>query len=223
LASLAAMTDTPTVAVRGEAVHEVEPEIAQLTVTIAARDSDREQTLRRLAERAEALGGLLDRYTDVIERRETSQISVHPELKRAGERVRAYQGSVSTTVTFSDFTQLGEVVLALADSDQTTVYGPSWSLRPDSAAYGQARRAAIDDALVRAREYAGALGSQLVRLIELADSGLSGDRGPQPMTFTARDSFGTADRPQLELDPQRQTVYAAVEARFAISEPSVFG
>jgi uncharacterized protein YggE len=223
LANLAAMTDTPTVAVRGEAVHEVEPELAHLTVTIAARDSDREQTLRRLAERAEALGGLLDRYADVIERRETSQISVHPELKRTGERVRAYQGSVSTTVTFSDFTQLGEVVLALADADQTTVYGPSWSLRPDSAAYGQARRAAIDDALVRAREYAGALGSQLVRLIELADSGLSGDRGPQPMTFTARDSFGTADRPQLELDPQRQTVYAAVEARFAISEPSVFG
>jgi hypothetical protein len=216
------MTDTPTVAVRGEAVREVEPELAQLTVTIAARDSDREHTLTRLAQRAEALGGLLDRYAEVIDRRETSRIAVYPELRRSGERVRAYVGSVSTTVTFSDFTQLGEVVMVLADQDQTTVYGPSWSLRPDSPAYGEARRAAIDDALARAREYAGALGARLVRLVELADSGLSGDSGPQPMAFAMR-AAGESQQPQLELDPQRQTVRAAVEARFVISEPTVLG
>jgi uncharacterized protein YggE len=219
------MTDTPTVAVRGEAVREVEPELAQLTVTVAARDSDRERTLTRLAERAGALRGLLDRYTETIERRETSRVYVYPELKRSGERVRGYLGSVSTTVTFSDFSDLGEIVLTLADQDQTTVYGPSWSLRPDSSAYGEARRAAIDDALGRAHEYADALGARLVRLVELTDSGLSGDRGPQPMALAARfGAFGGApQQPQLELDPQRQTVHAAVEARFAISEPTVLG
>jgi uncharacterized protein YggE len=222
LANLADMTDTPTVAVRGEAVREVEPELAQVTVTIAARDKDREHTLRRLAERAEALGGLLDRYAEVIDRRETGRVSVYPEVKRSGERVRAYVGSISTTVTFSDFTQLGEVVMVLADQDQTSVFGPSWSLRPDSPAYGEARRAAIDDALGRAREYADALGSRLVRLVELTDSGLSGDRGPQPMAFGMR-ATGGPQQPQLELDPQRQTVYGAVEARFAISEPTVLG
>jgi uncharacterized protein YggE len=216
------MTDTPTVAVRGEAVHEVEPELAQLTVTIAARDKDRELTLRRLAERAETLRGLLDRYAPAIERRETSRVHVHPELKRSGERVRAYEGSVSTTVTFSDFSELGEVVLTLADQDQTTVYGPSWALRSDSPAYGAARRAAIDDALGRARQYADALGARLVRLVELTDSGLSGDRGSQPVAFAMRAAAG-GPQPQLELDPQRQTVYAAIEARFAISEPTVLG
>ncbi|GAA1825197.1 SIMPL domain-containing protein [Planosporangium flavigriseum] len=215
------MTDTPTVAVRGEAVREVEPELAQLTVTIAARDSDRERTLQRLAERAEALRGLLEEYAPVIERRETSRVQVHPVLRRSGERVRAYEGSVSTTLTFSDFSQLGDVVLTLADSDQTSVFGPFWSLRPDSPVYGEARRAAIEDALGRAREYADALGARLVRVIELTDSGLSGDHGPQPAMFAFRADSG--ERPPLELDPARQTVRAAVEARFAISEPTVLG
>jgi uncharacterized protein YggE len=217
------MTDNPTVAVRGEAVREVEPELAQLTVTIAARDKEREHALRRLAERAEMLGRLLDGYAEAIERRETSGVHVYPEIKGARERVGAYVGSVSTTVTFSDFSQLGDVVMALADQDQTSVFGPLWSLRPDSAAYGEARRAAITDALGRAREYAEALGARLVRLIELTDSGLGGDRGPQPMMMAARADLGGAPRPPLELDPARQTVHAAVEARFAISEPTVLG
>jgi uncharacterized protein YggE len=216
------MTDTPTVAVRGEAVREVEPELAQLTVTIAARDSDRERVLRRLAERAAELRALLDRYAPAIERRETSRIYVYPQLKRSGERVRAYEGAVSTTVTFSDFSDLGEVALTLADHDQTTVYGPSWALRPDSPAYGEARRAAIDDALGRAREYADALGARLVRLVELTDTGLSGGRGPQPVAFATR-AAAVGEPPPLELDPQRQTVYAAIEARFAISDPTVLG
>jgi uncharacterized protein YggE len=113
--------------------------------------------------------------------------------------------------------------MVLADQDLTTVHGPSWSLRPDSPAYGEARRAAIDDALRRAREYADALGARLVRLVELTDSGLSGDGGPQPMAFAMRAAVGGQEQPQLELDPQRQTVHAAIEARFAISEPTVLG
>ncbi|HTF08628.1 MAG TPA: SIMPL domain-containing protein, partial [Asanoa sp.] len=41
----------PVVAVRGEAVREVPPEIARFAVTVVARDKDRQATLRRLAER----------------------------------------------------------------------------------------------------------------------------------------------------------------------------
>jgi uncharacterized protein YggE len=213
----AGMTDTSTVAVRGQAAREVEPELAQLVVTVSARDKDRQETLKRLTERTEALRDLLDRYADVIERRETTGLHVRPEIRGHRERVRSYVGSVSTTVTFSDFSQLGEVVLALADQEQTTVSGPFWSLRPDSPTYGEARRAAIGDALARAREYAEALGSQLVRLVELTDAGLSGGGG-QPMTFGLR-TAGAMEQPQIELDPQRQYVNAEIEARFEISEP----
>jgi uncharacterized protein YggE len=213
------MTDTPSLAVRGEAVREVEPELATVTITVAARDKDRTLTLDRLAERVDALRQLLDRYAAAIDKRETSRVYVYPEVKGSRERVNAYAGTVSTTVTFSDFSQLGDVILALADQDQITVSGPFWALRPDSAAHREVRRAAIADALTRAREYAEALGARLVRLVELADSGMSGDGSPRPMMFAMR-ADAMSERPELRLDPQLQSVRATVEARFVITEPA---
>src|SRR5262249_10622875 len=108
--------------------------------------------------------------------------------------------------------------------DQTSVYGPSWSLRPDSPVYAEARRAAIADAFTRGREYAEAVGARVVRLLELTDTGM-GSGGPpvRPLAFAASArgvaSYDGAPAPALE--PQRQQGEASVEARFAISEPAL--
>jgi len=210
------MAHAPVVAVRGEAYREVAPELARFTVTASARDRDRETTLTRLAERAAAVRVLLDAAGPVVERRETGQLRVWPETKRSGERVVAYHGSVTTAVTVADFTALGELMLRLADQDQVEVAGPSWSLRPDSPAYREARHAAIADALARAREYAEALGARVTALVELADTGLT---AAPPMLAKAAFARAGDAPPELELDPQPQPVQAAVEARFTISEP----
>ena len=212
------MVDGPVVAVRGEAYREVAPEIARFAVTARARDRDREATLTRLAERAAAVRVLLDGAGPGIDRRETGELRVRPETRRSGERVVAYSGSVTTTVTVSDFTALGELMLRLADQDQIEVAGPWWSLRPDSPAHREARHAALADALLRAREYAEALGARVTALIELADAGAA----EQPMMSRMAYAMGDGAEggpPELELDPQPQTVHAAVQARFAISEP----
>ncbi|WBC02216.1 SIMPL domain-containing protein [Micromonospora sp. WMMA1976] len=211
------MADAPVVAVRGEAYREVAPELARFTVTATARDRDRETTLTRLAERAAAVRALLDAAEPAVERRETGQVHVRPVTKRAGDRVVAYQGSVSTTVTTTDFTALGELMLRLADQEQVEVAGPVWSLRPDSPAYREARQAAIADALVRAREYAEALGARVIALRELSDTGMSA--GPPMMMVGAAYSRSGEPERELELDPAPQPVQAAVEARFTISEP----
>jgi uncharacterized protein YggE len=218
------MGDNPTVAVRGEANREVDPELAQITITVEARDKDRETTLARLQERAEALRALLDRYAEAIERRETTGVRIWPDTKRAGERVTAYRAAVSTAVTVHDFTVLGDLITQAAAMEQTSVFGPNWSLRPDSPVYREARQAAIGDALTRAREYAQALGAQPVRLVELADTGLSSTGPVAAGHVRALEFAGDAGGvPALGLDPQRQLVYAAVEARFVITEPTVLG
>lgn len=213
------MSDAPVVAVRGEAYREVAPELARFTVTATARDKDRETALTRLAERAAAVRVLLDSAEPTIERRETGELRVWPETRRSGERVVAYHGSVATTVTITDFTALGELMLRLADQEQVEVAGPWWSLRPDSPAYREARHAAIADALTRAREYAEALGARVTALVELADTGITA----APMLARAAGGPGGgvagAAPPELELDPRPQPVQAAVEARFTISEP----
>jgi uncharacterized protein YggE len=211
------MVDGPVVAVRGEVFREVPPEIARFTVTAVARDKDRQATLTRLAERAAAVRVLIEEYGPAVDRRETGDLRVRPEFKRSGERVAAYHGSVSTTVTMTDFALLGELMLRLADQDQIEVAGPWWSLRPDSPVHREARHAAIRDAVERAREYAEALGARVTALLELTDTGMTN----QPMMARAAFGFGGAPEaaPELELDPQQQTVQASVEARFAISEP----
>jgi uncharacterized protein YggE len=214
------MVDQPTVVVRGEAVREVPPELATFAVTVSARDKDRQAALTRLAERAASIRTLLDGAGAAIERRETGGVHLSPEVKRTGERVIAYSGSVTTTVTVTDFTVLGELMLRLGDQDQTSVAGPWWALRPGSVAGADVRRAAIADALDRAREYADAVGSALDRLLEIADDGGNGG-GARPMMRAAY-AMKSADAEPLELDvdPQPQVVQASVQVRFAITEPT---
>lgn len=217
-----ARATAPVVTVRGEITRDVFPEIAQLGITVAARDSDRQRTLTRLAQRAEDLRGVLDGYGPAIERRESSRLMIWPETRRTGERVRAYTGSLTTTITVADFDILGDLALRLADQDLTSVTGPWWSLRPGSDAYRKARRDSIDEAVRRAREYADAVGARLTRLIEIADAGLAAQPVARMMTFAAGGPPG-GERPPLVLDPQLQTVHVQVEARFEMSEPSVLG
>ena len=210
------------VVVRGEALREVPPELAVFSVSVAARDKDRQVVLTRLTERAAELRSALDDYADAIERRETGGVLVRPELKRGSERVTAYTGSVSTTVTVTDFAVLGELLLRLANQERTSVAGPWWQLRPGSRAGAEVRRAAIDDALGRAREYAEAVGAMVDRLVEIHDEGADGGRQPMMRAMAFRGEAAADTDLELELDPQQQTVHASVVVRVAITEPSVF-
>jgi uncharacterized protein YggE len=212
------MVDQPMVVVRGEALREVPPELAVFSVSVAARDKDRQIVLTRLTERAAELRSALDDYPEAIERRETSGVQMRPDLKRGSEKVTAYTGTVSTTVTVTDFAVLGELLLRLANQEQMSVSGPWWQLRPGSRAGVEVRRAAIDDALGRAREYAEAVGAQVDRLVEILDEGTG---GAQPMRAMSLRGAAQADL-ELDVDPQQQTLQASVVVRVAITEPSVF-
>ncbi|WP_030169625.1 SIMPL domain-containing protein [Spirillospora albida] len=217
------MSDAPLISVRGEAVLEVEPEIARLTVHVQSREDDRRRALDRLVERNERCLELVRSYGDAVERLETGGLVVTPLLKyrrREGD-VRAYQGTVQIGVTVSDFTVLGELVTRLGDLERTAVHGPDWALRPGSDVYARAARQAVHEAVARARGYADALGCRLTGLVELSDENLARAE-PEHVAFAA--AYGTtgADEPEaLALEPETQTVRAAVEARFTTTAPDL--
>ncbi len=213
------MADAPVIAVRGEANREVDPEIATVSATVSARSADRQRALELLAERNDALRELVDSFGPAIEQRESVGIWVRPETsgKSSSERIKGYIGYATTKITVRDFAILGDLIMALSSQEMTAVGGLSWELRPDSPAYREARHAALRDAVARARDYAQALGVELVALLELADAGLSSSSEGVGLAFAAQRGGG----PELNLDPQRQRVYASVEARFTITAPAL--
>ncbi|WP_371538758.1 SIMPL domain-containing protein [Streptomyces sp. NBC_00466] len=221
--------DTPRVAVRGEASLEVEPETATLTVTAGARGKDRRAALHDLTRRNTAILELARGYGEAVEKLESGALSISPEPDRhgRGEKIRAYSGHVRITVVLNDFTALGELTSRLARQELTRVDGPWWALRPGSPAHREARRQAVRDAVTRAREYAEALGAELTALVELSDPGADdGARPPAPGFAGARGFRAAApgaadDAPSIDLEPQRQTVYAQVNARFTMSPPAL--
>jgi uncharacterized protein YggE len=219
--------DAPRIAVRGEAHLEVDPEIARIGITVAARGKDRRTALDDLTRRNTAILDLVKNYPDAVERLETGAFSISPELKDKGrgERVHAYHGRVHITAELTDFTALGELTTRLADMDLTRVDGPWWALRPDSPAHRQARQQAVREAVQRAREYAEALGTSLAALVELADIGAENTQPYAPAAGTRMRSMAyatedTAAAP-LDLEPQRQHVHAQVNARFTMLPPSL--
>ncbi|MER5884397.1 SIMPL domain-containing protein [Streptomyces sp. NPDC001941] len=219
--------DTPRLAVRGEATLEVDPEIARIGITVSARGTDRATALDDLTRRNAAALDLVKSYGDAVEKLETGTFSISPELTRhgRGEKIRSYHGRVHLTAELGDFTALGELATRLADLELTQVDGPWWALRPDSPAHAEARRQAVREAVQRAREYAAALDTGLAALVELADLGAEhetpygGGPGSLRMAYApAMDAEG-AGAPVLDLEPQRQTVRAEVNARFTMTPP----
>jgi uncharacterized protein len=221
--------ETPRLAVRGEARLEFDPEIARISVAVSARGTDRRSALEDLTRRNAAVLDLIKSYGEAVEKLETGAFSVSPELTRHGraERVRAYHGRVHITAELADFTALGELTTRLADLELTRVDGPWWALRPDSPAHGEARRQAVKEAVQRAREYADALGARLAALVELADLGAESSEPYMQVAFGGARSAGYGVAPQaemapaLDLEPQRQTVYAQVNARFTMTPPQL--
>lgn len=220
--------EAPRVAVCGEARLEFEPEIARLGITVSARGTDRRGALEDLTRRNGQVLELVKSYGEAVEKLETGAFTLTPELTEKGrrERVRTYHGRVHVKAAVTDFTALGELTTRLADLDLTRVDGPWWSLRPDSPAHREARQQAVREAVTRAREYAGALGARLVALVELADLGAEAPSPVLPAPAGARVSAGygaaaAEAAPALDLEPQRQTVYAQVNARFTMSPPAL--
>jgi uncharacterized protein len=204
----------PMIVVRGEVQREVPPDQALISVTTTARDRDREAVLKRLAERAAEVRVVVDAYP--VERREAGNVEVYPELRRGIERVTAYTGRLVTTVTVTEFPILGDLLLRLAGLSHVTVAGPWWQLRPGSRAGAEVRRAAIDDAFLRAREYAEAVGARVDRLIEIADEGMAPAFATRAQVRAAMPDDGA---PSIEVDPQPQMVHASVTVRVTITEP----
>jgi uncharacterized protein YggE len=207
---------SPQVVVRGEAMLVVEPEIADVDVTVRVRARDRQTALERCSARQDEVSLVVAAAGEAVEVIETAGVSVHLEVRdrRApGEPV----ASLHTRLVLGQLDAVGELVVALGRLDDVEISGPVWRLRPESGAFEQARLAAVQEAVTRARQYAAAFGAHLTALVEVSDIGLGGGGF---RVAGAMDSMARFEgEPHLDLVPARQNVHGAVEVRFTMSEP----
>lgn len=94
--------------------------------------------------------------------------------------------------------------------------GPYWEVSIDSPVYGELQAEAVRAARLRAERYAAALGVTLGSLVELRDPGTG--NGPPRHGVTLFSSAGepAGDFAAMDFDPHTLTVYASVQATWAL-------
>jgi uncharacterized protein YggE len=214
------MAGEPVISVRGEAFLEADPEVAAVTVTVMAQDKEARRATRLLSERTARIAGVIKGYGDNVEDLRSHPVHLSVELKegKPRERIAGYTATGGFSVKISDFSVVGELVARLGGDEMVSVAGPDWLLRPASPVYRQARVAAAQDALARARDYAGALGGKVTGLVQVADTGMLTDQGHRQPLMAAR--AAARDAAAFDFEPATQVVHAQIEARFTMTPPT---
>jgi uncharacterized protein YggE len=186
-----------TVSVRGEAVLEREPDRVDLYLNVQARDPDRARALAALTERGAALQAVVVGLGPGVERYASTGFNVYPQFSdTANDELRGYEGRASLMVTLADFELLPRLISGANEIELSSVAHLSWRMRRDSPVFREARLAAVDDALLRAQDYAAAFRARITGLIEVTDSGLTVGAAyrPRATAFAAggRGAEGTA-------------------------------
>jgi uncharacterized protein len=213
------------IVVRGTGEARTLPDLAGLRVEVSAEHRDQDQAYRGRTEVAQAVDAVLSDHVDDISRSTIASLSVQPKFRwQHGKQVReGWLASRTNIVEVSGLDALGPLMAGLVEAG-AAVAGPTWSLNPTNPAYGEARRAAAEDARVRAQAYAEALDVGLGPIAWIAEPGLRGahqsfEPVARPMMVAARGGLATAaeaEPPAEDLGAAEMTVQATVEVGFEI-------
>jgi uncharacterized protein len=135
------------------------------------------------------------------------------------ERSGQVTATVALRVTVRDLDTLDDLSGVLAAHPSLNVHGVTWHVDWDNPAWPQVRAAAIGAAIVKARDYAAALGARVRQVEHVADAGLlGGDTAPyQPGRMVARTGFsaGVEQPGTPALNPVPQELIATIAERGA--------
>jgi uncharacterized protein YggE len=153
--------------------------------------------------------GILDRAI------RTSEFNVSPQYEAerkdgAPPHIVAYRVSNSVSVAVDDLSKLGSAIDALVASGANSMGGISFTIRDPKPLLGQARDAAVKDAMDRAETYAKAAGLTLGHVVQINEGGME---SPRPV-FRAM-AFDAAPAP-TPIAAGEQTVSAQVTMTFEI-------
>jgi hypothetical protein len=199
------------------------PERGTVHATIAYEGAEMEPVYRRVAADLETLRESATALTDsgAVTWWSADQVrtwSNRPWNDQGKQLPLVHHAAVSVEVKFRDFAALSRWVGEfIVEVEGFRVANVEWSLTVAQRAelLKQVRTRAVQDAVARAQDYAGALGFDTVTPVAVADAGML-DVRPDAGTEAAQMRMAAAAGapPIAELVPQDIEVSAAVDARF---------
>jgi uncharacterized protein YggE len=208
------------ITVRGEAEARYPAERAIVTLAAAVEAADKQQAYDQAASAQQAvtaqLTELADRHAVLDWSSDQVSVSTYRPWRDNGERGDpVHQARVQIVAEFSDFTRLGGFIDYWGGRDGVEIAGIVWDVLERSRRVFEAelRRAAVDDAVNRAQNYADALRRGRVVPTRISDPGLA-DGPPRPYSVKLESAMADAGD-GLQLTPQPVHIHVVVEAGFA--------
>lgn len=209
------------ITVRGEAEARFPAERAIVTLAAAVETPGKQQAYDQATAVQQAVTAQLTELADrdaVIEW-SSGQVSVysHRPWRDNGERGDlVHVARVEIVAQFTDFDRLGGFIDYWAGRDGVEIAGIVWDVLDRNRRMYEAelRRAAVEDAVIRAQTYADALRRGRVVPTRIADPGLlDSGGGPRPYALKM-ESVGADAGGSLQLTPEPVRILIAVDAGF---------
>jgi uncharacterized protein YggE len=210
----AATADRRTVTVTGHGTVKVTPDIAMISAGVQTTADTAQEAMDTIGTKSQALVDTLKAVGVAEEDIQTSGLSLWPAYGNDGRQITGYQGSVSVTITARDIDRIGETLDALQGfvGEELTLGGISFSYADPEAVLGEARAAAIENARVRAGQFAEAAGAELGEIRHIAETS-SGGMIPLP----AAREMAAADAASIAIEPGSQELAVDVSVVFEMS------
>ncbi|MBE9639118.1 SIMPL domain-containing protein [Salipiger pacificus] len=188
--AMAAAQDAPLprITVTGEGEIATVPDMATVSLGITAENPEAGAAMDEASRVAEALLARLDELGIAATDRQSSDISLRPVWSNGDDGttrgITGFEAGNQLTVRVRDLDRLGEVLGAVLDDGANQLSGLTFGLQEPKPVMEDARRAAVADAMDKARVLAEAAGVTLGPVISIAEAG--GGFAPAPMMEMAR-------------------------------------
>lgn len=199
--------------VRGQATVRTEPDAAILWITLTAFEESPGKALGDVAERAEALGTLLDELGVREADRSTEGVSVAEEFDppARGNRGLGHRATARIAVQLADPEVIGTAISRASEELRASLDGPHWFVTPANPARLEAARQAAANARSKAQAYAAGVGVTLDALMCLVEPDTANRPGG------VRRVSATAGSRDMPIDVEEYEVRATIDATFALN------
>ncbi len=210
--------DPAVVRVAGRAELYLPPDQARIKISFYAPGKTANEATEAVSARTRALDAAIRAIDPQKTALERTDFSVRPVLKEGGtrrpDRINGYEATAAVTIRVKDLALLSRAVEASVNASPDTFSDVEFFIDDTLKARTAARKAAIDDAVAKARIYSEGAGYRLGKLllVEEGGSGMiaqSGNRAIRAESF-ARSDDGPVTPPPIAPEAQLYTAEVSV-------------